>query len=67
MFSGVWKFMHNRKPGGTRKVTITLDCRAFSFCGVNKKEWNAEPGAFSLLIGSSSAAIQLRGTFTLAH
>jgi beta-glucosidase len=55
------------KPGETRRVTLTLNRRAFSFYDVTKKDWNAEPGDFSILVGGSSDNIQLRGKFTLTR
>jgi beta-glucosidase len=55
------------KPGESKRVSITLDRRAFSFYDVGKKDWNAEPGLFNILIGGSSDKIQLRGTFTLTR
>ncbi len=55
------------KPGETRRVTLTLDRRAFSFYDVAKKDWSAEPGDFTILVGGSSDNIQLRGKFTLAY
>jgi beta-glucosidase len=57
----------NLKPGETKRVTLTLDRRAFSFYDVKKKDWNAEPGDFTILIGSSSDNIQLRSKFVLTH
>jgi beta-glucosidase len=56
----------NLKPGESRRVTLTLPRRAFSFYDVQKKDWNAEPGDFAILVGGSSENIQLRGEFTLA-
>jgi beta-glucosidase len=53
------------KPGETRRVTLTLDRRAFSYYDVDKKDWNADPGKFDILVGSSSDRIQLQGAFTL--
>ena len=53
------------KPGEARRVTLSLDRRAFSFYDVNRKDWNAEPGDFTILVGSASNDIRLRGTFTL--
>ena len=55
------------KPGETKRVSLTLDRRAFSYYDVNKKDWNAEPGDFAILIGSSSAKIELKGLFTLSR
>ncbi|MBZ5682691.1 MAG: glycoside hydrolase family 3 C-terminal domain-containing protein [Acidobacteriia bacterium] len=53
------------KPGETRRVTLTLDRRAFSYYDVDKKDWTADPGKFELLVGPSSDQLPLRGTFTL--
>ena len=47
------------------QVNLTLDPRAFSFYDVRKHDWSAEPGAFSILVGSSSADIKLQGEFLL--
>jgi beta-glucosidase len=55
------------QPGETGRVTLTLDRRAFSYYDVKKKDWNAEPGAFAVLVGSSSAKIELQGTFHLSR
>jgi beta-glucosidase len=55
----------NLAPGETKQVTLTLDRRAFSFYDVRKHDWSAEPGEFSILVGGSSADIQLRGSFRL--
>ena len=53
------------KPGETRHVQIALDRRAFSYYDVNKKDWTAEPGEFSILVGGSSDNAPLRGAFVL--
>ena len=53
------------KPGESRHVRLTLDRRSFSFYDVKKKDWSAEPGGFSILVGSSSDKIELKGSFTL--
>jgi beta-glucosidase len=53
------------KPGETKRVTITLDQRAFSYYDVNKNTWAAALGDFAVLVGSSSAKIELQGKFTL--
>ena len=57
----------NLKPGETRRVTLTLDRRAFSFYDVNKKDWSAEPGDFTILVGGSSDNLPLRSKFTLTR
>jgi beta-glucosidase len=53
------------RPGDSKRVTLILDRRAFSFFDVKKHDWHAEPGDFAILIGSSSADIRLKGTFAL--
>jgi beta-glucosidase len=53
------------QPGETKQVTVSLDRRAFSFYDVEKADWKAEPGKFSILVGSSSAKMELQGDFTL--
>ena len=55
------------KPGETKRVSLTLDRRAFSYYDVNKKDWNAEPGDFAILVGSSSEKIELKGSFKLSR
>ncbi len=57
----------NLKPGETKHVTLRLDRRAFSFYDVAKKDWSAEPGDFTILVGGSSDNVQLRGKFTLTR
>lgn len=52
-------------PGQTKAVSITIDRRALSYYDVSRHDWTAEPGTFEVLIGRSSADIQLRGNFTL--
>ena len=55
------------RPGETKRVTVSLDRRAFSFYDVEKNNWKAEPGKFSILVGSSSEKIELQGEFTLSQ
>ncbi len=57
----------NLKPGESRRVTLTLDRRAFSFYDVKKNEWSAESGEFTILVGASSDDIRLRDKFTLTR
>jgi beta-glucosidase len=54
-------------PGETKRVSLTLDRRAFSYYDVKKKDWNAEPGDFAILVGSSSEKIELKGSFALSR
>jgi beta-glucosidase len=53
------------QPGFSRRVTLSLHRRAFSFYDVKKKDWSAEPGEFAILVGGSSDDIRLRGNFIL--
>jgi beta-glucosidase len=57
----------NLKPGETKRVTLKLDRRAFSFYDVAKKDWSAEPGEFAIQVGGSSDRIQLQGKFALTR
>jgi beta-glucosidase len=57
----------NLKPGETKRVTLTLDRRAFSFFDVNKNDWSADAGEFTVLVGGASDNIQLRGKFSLSR
>jgi beta-glucosidase len=57
----------NLKPGESKRVTLKLDRRAFSFYDVKKNDWTAEAGEFTILVGGSSDNIQLRDKFTLTH
>jgi beta-glucosidase len=55
----------NLKPGESKRVTLTLDRRAFSYFDVKKAEWSADPGDFAILVGGSSAKIELQGKVNL--
>jgi beta-glucosidase len=55
------------KPGESKSVRLTLDRRAFSYYEAKKHQWTAEPGDFSILVGSSSAKTEIEGKFTLAR
>jgi beta-glucosidase len=55
------------KPGETKRIMLTLDPRAFSYYDVEGKDWKAEPGEFTILVGGSSDNTPLKGTFTLAR
>lgn len=46
-------------PGESKQITILLDKMDFSFWSPQFREWKAEPGMFSILIGSSLAEIHL--------
>jgi beta-glucosidase len=55
------------KPGEKRKVSVRLDCSAFSFYDPDKNGWVAEKGVFKILVGGSSRDIALRGDCSLAE
>lgn len=52
------------EPGGSTRVIFTLTAADLMFCDANLK-WVAEPGAFTVWVGPSSAE-GLEGSFTLA-
>jgi len=54
----------NLEPGKMRRVKVTLDERAFAYYDVNTKHWRADPGQYEILIGRSSAQVELRYTLT---
>jgi beta-glucosidase len=56
----------NLKPGETKTVRLTLNRRSFSYWDAKQHQWTAEPGEFAILVGSSSAKIELQGSFKLA-
>jgi len=51
--------------GETKQVTVTLDRRAFSYYDVKIHDWTVEPGDFDVLVGGSSAKIELTGKVAL--
>ncbi len=55
------------EPGETQRVTVELDRRSFSYYDVDARDWRATAGTFDVLVGRSSAAIELRGQVTLAQ
>jgi beta-glucosidase len=57
----------NLKPGESKHVTIKLDRRAFSFYDLKERDWSAEPGDFTILVGGSSDKIQLESKFALTR
>jgi beta-glucosidase len=55
----------NLRPGETRRVTVALDSRSFSYYDADAKRWRTDPGDFDILVGRSSEQIELRGTATV--
>jgi beta-glucosidase len=54
------------RPGETKRVAVPLDTRALSYYDVNAKQWRAEAGDYDVLVGHSSAQIELRGRLSLS-
>jgi beta-glucosidase len=54
------------KPGEKKRVKVMLNQRALSYYDANARQWRAEPGDFDVLVGPSSAKIELRGKIALA-
>ncbi|MBK9712433.1 MAG: glycoside hydrolase family 3 C-terminal domain-containing protein [Kouleothrix sp.] len=52
-------------PGETRSVTFRLDARQLGFYDLQMR-YVVEPGEIEVMVGSSSQAIHLRGSFTIA-
>ena len=53
------------KPGETKRETVTLNRRAFSYYDEKAKAWKADPGGFTIGVGSSSQDIELTGQLSL--
>jgi beta-glucosidase len=53
------------RPGESRRVTVRLDGRAFSYYDAAAKRWRIDPGDFDILVGRSSEQIELRGKATV--
>lgn len=51
-------------PGEIKTVSIELDRRSLAFYDPASQEWVAEPGIFTMLVGSSSRDIRLNARFT---
>jgi len=55
------------RPGESKRVTITLEPRSFTYYDVDSKQWRADAGQFDVLIGRSSDQIELRSKIDLAE
>lgn len=51
-------------PGETRRVSVNLDRRSFAYYDVGRGDWTVAPGEFEILVGRSSAIIELRRKLT---
>ena len=47
--------------GETRRVSVTLDRRAFAYYNIKNHDWTVDAGDFNVYVGSSSAQIDLIG------
>lgn len=54
------------KPGKTKKVTIKLDPKAFSYYDEAKNEWVTPTGNVPIYVGSSSSDIRLKGNVQIS-
>ncbi|MFB3166817.1 glycoside hydrolase family 3 C-terminal domain-containing protein [Neobacillus sp. 179-C4.2 HS] len=48
------------QPGEEKKVTFTLNKRAFAYYNVDLKDWHVETGEFEILVGKSSQEITVK-------
>jgi beta-glucosidase len=53
-------------PGETKRVSVTLDRRSFSYFDTRSGQWRAEAGEFQIMVGRASDAADLRGAVSLA-
>ena len=54
------------QPGETQLMTFVIDARSLASFEPSVSSWIAEAGTYSVRIGSSSRAIRLNASFTLA-
>ncbi len=53
-------------PGESKRVSVTLEPRAFAFWDQQAHGWAVEAGAYEIRVGASSRDIRLRGTLEVA-
>lgn len=53
------------KPGESKTVSVKLGKDAFQYYNEQKKGWETEPGAYSILTGGSSRSIQISARIVL--
>lgn len=53
-------------PGQTKTVSFSVPAERLAFWDEKKHAWVVEPGAFDVMVGSSSADIRLKGQFHVA-
>jgi beta-glucosidase len=52
-------------PHESRRVSVPLDRRSFSYYDVNLHDWVVTPGQFEILVGSSASDIRLKTAITV--
>jgi beta-glucosidase len=57
----------NLKPGETQRVTVELNTRAFAYYDAHAGVWRAPADTYQVLIGESSAQIELTGEVKVAN
>jgi beta-glucosidase len=55
------------EAGQTKRVTIDLDRRSFSYYDASASKWRSDAGDYEILVGRSSARIELRGELTFVE
>jgi beta-glucosidase len=53
------------QPGETKKVSLTLEEKAFQYFDDQKMQWVLEPGKFLIQVGTSSRALRLKSEVEL--
>ena len=53
------------KPDESRPVTMALDHDSLSAWDEKLHDWRVYPGTYTIMVGSSSCDIRLRGSFTI--
>jgi beta-glucosidase len=53
------------RPGETRRVTVLLNDRAFSYYDVDSHSWRTTHGEYDILVSRSAAEVELSGHVTL--
>jgi beta-glucosidase len=52
-------------PGETKRITLPLNSRAFTYYELTRNQWLAPVGDYGILVGSSSDSIELKGLIAL--
>jgi len=57
----------NLKPGETQRATVELNLRAFAYYDTDAAVWKVPAGTYKVLVGESSAQIELTGEVKVAN